>query len=86
MNKKTYVKLGVTLALLGGAFLVYNRYFNKSRFIKMIVSKVPTASESALKSADLGYVRGRAFGLKNGYATFTFKGKKYNTNDGRASK
>ena len=86
MNKKTYVKLGVTLALLGGAFLVYNRYFNKSRFIKMILKSQPSADEKSLKTFDLGYLRGRAFGLKNDYATFTFKGKKYNTNDGRAYK
>ena len=84
MNKKTKIAIAFTILALGGAYLVYNRYFNKNRFVKMIISKVPTASESALKSMDLGYLRGRAFALKNNDFSFKFKGKTYNSKDGKA--
>ena len=86
MNKKTKIAVAFTILALGGAYLVYNRYFNKNRFVKMIISKVPSLSdrESALKSMDLGYVRGRAFALKNNDFSFKFKGKTYSSKDGKA--
>ena len=84
MNKKTKIAVAFTILALGGAYLVYNRYFNKNRFVKMIVSKVPNLSESSLKSMDLGYLRGRAFALKNNDFSFKFKGKTYSSKDGKA--
>lgn len=86
MNKKTYIALGVTLAVLGGGFFVYNRYFNKNRFVRMIVKAKPNLDAKDLKTYDLGYLRGRAFALKNGDATFDFKGKTYNTSDGKLTR
>jgi hypothetical protein len=83
MNKKTKIAVAFTILALGGAYLVYNRYFNKNRFVKIIVSKVPNLNESALKNMDLGYLRGRAFGLKNNDVSFKFKGKTYSTKDGK---
>jgi hypothetical protein len=83
MRKKTYISIAIGVAVLGLSFYAYNRFFNKKRFAKMIKEKVSGADLDSLMKQDLGYLRARAFGLKNNNDNFVYKGKTYSTQTGK---
>jgi hypothetical protein len=71
------------LAAAGAAYFVYDRYFNKRKFAEVIANYKKTSPESYM-GLDTGYLRSRANAIQSGQSSFTFKGRNYATETGKA--
>ena len=84
MNTKTIVWVGIYGVVAYGA---YYMYFSKTAYAKNII-KAGKSQQSVddLKSFDMGYLRVWSKASSNNEQSFSYKGKSYFTQGGRAIK
>lgn len=84
MNTKTIVWVGIYGVVAYGA---YYMYFSKTAYAKKII-KAGKSQQSVddLKSFDMGYLRVWSKASSNNEQSFSYKGKSYFTQGGRAKK
>jgi hypothetical protein len=84
MKNRTLLWIGIYAAVAYGGYYLY---FSKDRFAKQIKSLGKSAGTlETLKTFDLGFLRAWASAARKNEPNFTFKGKIYVTQGGKASK
>jgi hypothetical protein len=87
MEDRNYKIAGLVILAVGGYFLYKRVNTNKTTGdADVIVSSGSFATKSTLLTFQPEFVSAWASGVKAGSPTFTFQGKKYNTQGGKAIK
>ena len=80
MNKKTLITAGV---VAGGLAILYYLTMSKTAYAKAIAKRTGVDYRQ-YKSMDKGYLKARSSALKSGSPTFSYSGRTFNTQTGKA--
>lgn len=82
MKSKTLLWIGVYAVVAYGA---YHMFFSKTAYAKKIISSgKSTGTIDALKKFDMGFLRAWSMAATKNEPTFSYKGKTYTTQGGKA--
>jgi hypothetical protein len=90
MKNKTYIYISLAILAVGG-YLAYKEFkkakvLTKEDAVKIIINAEKHGSSATISSFDLAFLRAWANAVVNKEDTFSYNGKNYKTQGGRAIK